>query len=192
MIIYGAQVSMDGTNIVVQYQSYPELGQPPFDVMLGRLPTGTYSVKVLTVVGPITTQFTVSAPTIPTAPCNDVPAVNYTDLWWSPSESGWGLSVTQGPTNEVVATWFVYDLSGNPVWYSMQPGRWTCGPQYQGPIYRTSNTPAAGDATFDFTQVSAVQVGTGILDFTSATTGAFAYTVNGVRGFKNISRMPME
>src|SRR6185503_4528730 len=44
------------------------------------------------------------------------PAVDYTDLWWTPQESGWGMIVTQrGAT--IFLAWFVYGNAGHPTWY---------------------------------------------------------------------------
>jgi cyclophilin family peptidyl-prolyl cis-trans isomerase len=44
------------------------------------------------------------------------PVVDYTDLWWNPNESGWGVTLTQ-QFGIIFAAWFVYDTSGKPVWY---------------------------------------------------------------------------
>ncbi|HEY3585288.1 MAG TPA: hypothetical protein VGL90_13045, partial [Casimicrobiaceae bacterium] len=41
---------------------------------------------------------------------------NNSDLWWVPSESGWGVQfVQQGAL--IFATMFVYDANGKPTWY---------------------------------------------------------------------------
>src|SRR5262249_7388980 len=42
--------------------------------------------------------------------------VDYTDLWWNPSESGWGMAITQ-QANVMFLAWYVYDSSAKPVWY---------------------------------------------------------------------------
>ena len=39
------------------------------------------------------------------------------DLWWNPSESGWGMQLVQQATT-VFATIFVYDTHGIPIWYT--------------------------------------------------------------------------
>jgi hypothetical protein len=191
--IYGAQVSMEGTSILVQYQSLPELGQYYYDVMLGRLPSGSYSVRVPTNAGTVTTQFTVSPPERSIAHPGTVPAVNYSDLWYSPAEPGWGLSIAQGPTNLVFAMWYVYDASGNPVWYSLQPGSWTATnvySSYSGPIYKTRGPTFTG--TFDPALVSHVQAGTGTLQFRDSSTLLFRYTLDGVTTIKNLTRQRVE
>ena len=38
------------------------------------------------------------------------PAANYSDIWWNPAESGWGVTFTQHSTsNQVFAVWYTYD-----------------------------------------------------------------------------------
>jgi hypothetical protein len=44
-------------------------------------------------------------------------STDISDFWWNASESGWGINVTL--QNDVAfATFYVYDESQNPVWYS--------------------------------------------------------------------------
>ena len=195
--IYGGQASMNGTNITVEYQALPEIGQYYYDVELGRFPAGTYTVQVQSRSGPVYAQFTVTPAMRSTLPApshpGNVPAVNYSDIWWTPSESGWGLSVSHGPTNILFAVWFVYDASGNPVWYTLQPGQWDTAnifTTYRGPIYKTSG-PYFG-AAFNPAQVGIVQVGTGALSFRDSNSGTFSYVVEGVTGSKNITRQAIE
>ena len=189
---YGAKVSMAGNKITVVYYSYPELGSYPFDVELGRFPAGTYSVEV-TGLASASTQFSVAdAPGTSFYPRN-IPAVNYSDIWWTPSESGWGLSIVQGPTNLLFAAWFVYDASGKPTWYTLQPGEWTYvgrGSAYTGPVYKTTGPYFGGP--FNPAQVGITQVGTGTLSFRDSGSGTFGYTIDGVTGTKAIVRMAIE
>lgn len=190
--IYAAQVSMNGTVITVRYQRIVDICGYDYDVELGRFPTGTYSVSVQDR-APV--QFTVgAAPSSPNVPYpGNQPTVNYSDLWWSPSESGWGMSIVQGATNLLFAVWFVYSPSGEPVWYSLQPGTWTSSnvySTYTGPIYRT--TGAYFGSTFNPASVRINQVGTGTLSFRNANRATFRYTVDGVQGEKNIERMAIE
>lgn len=196
--IYGAQVTMEGTVLTVRYQRMIELCDYDYDIELGRFPAGNYTVNVQApnnAQNPTTVQFTVgvsnSSPTA-TYPGNQ-PTVNYSDLWWSPSESGWGLSIVQGATNKLFAVWFVYNALGEPVWYTLQPGEWTSSnvyTTYTGPIYKTTG-PYFGGA-FNPASVGISQVGIGTLSFRYANSGTFRYTVDGVQGAKNIERMIIE
>jgi hypothetical protein len=165
----------------------------PFDVMLGRLPAGSYTVVTRTRFGTTaTTEFTVGAGSAAIGPGGQdvMPAVNYTDLWWNPSESGWGINIVQGPTNLIFATWFVYDREGRPTWYTLQPGRWEGGRIYRGPIYKTSG-PWLGGA-FNPSSVTETVVGTGQLYFSSFDSAYFSYAVEGITGAKTITRLPIQ
>lgn len=191
--IFAAQVSMNGTDITVQYQAILEIGQYYYDVELGRFPAGTYTVQVQSRSGPLSAQFTVAPAMRSTSHPGNVPAVNYSDLWWNPSESGWGLSVSHGPTNVLFAVWFVYDAAGKPAWYTLQPGQWETAniyTTYRGPIYKTSGPYFGG--VFDPGQVGEAQVGSGTLSFRDSNNGTFSYVIEGVAGSKTITREPIE
>lgn len=189
------RVAMQGTTITVDYNwgiDIPGLpGGPPrkFTVMLGKFPAGTYTVQANLPTGSLTTQFTVSP-----KPGDAAPFIDFSGLWWDPAESGWGLSIAQGPTNQLFAVWFVYDNSGNPTWYTFEPGS-SDGPNYyHGTIYRTTGPvgPFFGAATFDPSRVNQVAVGTGTLGFFDYANGSINYTIDGKQGYKHIERMPVE
>jgi len=195
---YGAKVSMAGNVIsILLFLPPPDIRAIyDYDVELGRLPSGTYTVQLVGDSHP-SAQFTVAdAPTPPNPQFSHlppVPAVNYSDIWWNPSESGWGLTIVQGPTNVLFAVWFVYDASGKPTWYTLEPGQATSAGQFTtftGPIYKT-NGPYFG-GPFDPAQVGLTQVGTGTLSFRHSDSGTFSYTVDGVTGSKAIVRQQIE
>jgi hypothetical protein len=195
---YGAKVSMAGNVIsVLLFLPPPDIGvYDNYDVELGRLPSGTYTVQLVGSSSP-SAQFTVAEAATPPNPqfsqLPAVPAVNYSDIWWNPSESGWGLTIVQGPTNVLFAVWFVYDASGEPTWYTLEPGQATSAglvTTFTGPIYKT-NGPYFG-GPFDPAQVGTTQAGTGTLQFRHSDSGTFSYTVEGVTGSKAIVRQPIE
>ncbi|HZZ92136.1 MAG TPA: trypsin-like peptidase domain-containing protein [Usitatibacter sp.] len=109
---------------------------------------------------------------------------NYTDLWWNPAESGWGINFNH-QDNTLFATLFTYDANGAPMWLVMSNGARLGAGSYQGTLYRT--TGAAFNAT-PFTGASAASVGTMRVDFTDHTHGALTYTVNGTQVTKAITR----
>lgn len=200
--IYGAQVTMEGTVLTVEYQREIDICDYNVDVELGQFPAGTFTVNLpepkVTYAEPnaprisVTTQFTVgpslSSPTdrFP----GKQPIANYSDLWWSPSEPGWGLSVAQGATNQLFAVWFVYGASGEPIWYTLQPGKWTTYLDYTGPIFKTTGPDFKG--TFNPASVGVTQVGTGTLRFEHGNSGTLNYVIDGVRTIKNIARQIIE
>lgn len=113
--------------------------------------------------------------------------INYTDLWWNPNESGWGMQVTHH-NDEMFATWFTYDEQGNQLFITL-PGcstvRWN-GRTCSGELYRTTGSPYTG--TFVRTNTIATRIGTGTLTFTSATAASFSYTINNTTLTKSLVR----
>jgi hypothetical protein len=185
-LVLGATVTMTGNNLDVRLDGTSEIGATSDDVMLGRFPAGTYTV---TLDGSPAGSFSV-APPARTGPASFVPPVNYSDLWWDPSQPGWGMSINQGPTNDVFAVWFTYDAAGKPVWYTLQPGRWENTTTYSGTIYSTTGSPFT--TTFDPNALGVQKVGNGFLHFDTASAGDFTYTINGVSGKKSLQRQPIE
>jgi hypothetical protein len=111
---------------------------------------------------------------------------NYQDLWWNPSESGWGLNLAhQGDI--LFATWFTYDGSGQPMWFVGSNVAKTGNATYSGPVYRTAGPPAAA-SPWDPANVSRMPAGNVTLTFADANNGTFAYTVDGVTQAKAITR----
>lgn len=117
------------------------------------------------------------------------PAIDYTDLWWKPSESGWGLGITQ-QFGVMFLTWFVYEDTGRPIWYvasncAVKDGGNGCS----GTLYRTLGPPGPlVSNTFDPSQVDVNPVGSIDVTFTDANNGVITYTVENVPGSKAITR----
>lgn len=114
------------------------------------------------------------------------PAVNYTDLWWDPAESGWGVSITQQFSTMFIA-WYVYDGSGRPVWYvasncAVRSSNDGC----TGTLYSTVG-PEMGPS-FDSSRVRSAPVGTVTLNFASPNRATLEYVVHGFKATKTITR----
>jgi hypothetical protein len=187
----GARVSMVNGSLVVDFDWSLFLGPPPqggwtFDASLGSFPAGTYTVSANTSGGRLTTQFTVSP-----REAMPAPSVDFTGMWWNPQESGWGMSIFQGPTNKLFAVWFVYDASGAPTWYTLQPGAWSSAQSFSGPIYRTTGPYFVGP--FDASQVKVEQVGNGTFTFWDSAHAHFQYTI-GSQSMRDkaLERQPVE
>jgi len=112
------------------------------------------------------------------------PAVDYTDLWFNPSESGWGIGISQ-QYGMMFLAWFVYDAGGAPVWF-VAPACAMSGSSCEGDLYGTTG-PAPGPS-FDPSQVHATAVGTVSVDFSDANNATLTYTVSGVTAAKTITR----
>jgi alpha-tubulin suppressor-like RCC1 family protein len=111
------------------------------------------------------------------------PAIDYTDIWWNPSESGWGMAITQQFSTMFLA-WYVYDSAGKPMWYVA-----TCtlkGTTCAGDLLRTTG-PNFGP-TFNSSQVQAFNAGTVSVNFTDGNNATLSYTVNGASAAKTITR----
>ena len=89
-------------------------------------------------------------------------ASNYTDLWFNPAQSGWGLNlVQQGET--AFATLFVYGPDRQPTWLSASNLEVTSHtasglPNFSGGLHRTSGPWFGGP--FDAAPVTIARVGT--------------------------------
>jgi hypothetical protein len=162
---------------------------PPLDLPLGRFPAGQYQVEVVSGDTSRTFPFTVQA----VQP--SMPAIDYTDLWWNPDQSGWGLNVVQHPSGNLFATWFVYDIDGSAGWYVVPSGTWgfsgrngncltSCA--YTGPVYRTSG-PALGRPV-DPSQVSRTRVGTAELAFGAYNALHLTITIDGAPFIRDLQR----
>src|SRR5438067_6993440 len=118
-------------------------------------------------------------------------AADYTDLWWIPAESGWGVNVVQ-TDNFMFLTFFIYGQDHKPTWYTAGLVLDSTG-AFSGGLYATTGTYYAqpwnpGDAG------AAQQVGNA--SFRPSSTNAYqatlTYVVNGVGTVtKNIDRQPL-
>jgi hypothetical protein len=105
-------------------------------------------------------------------------ATDFTDIWFAPQESGWGVNVVQSD-NFLFLTFFIYGADKLPTWYTASL-TWD-GARYAGPVYHTSGTfwanPwNAGD------HPAAQQVGTATFepDAANAYQATLTYSVDGV------------
>lgn len=114
-------------------------------------------------------------------------AADYTDLWWNPAESGWGLNLIQHPSGIVFGVWYTYGADGKRTWYVIPSGSWTAANVYSGPVYATSGPAYSG--AFDPALVRRTLVGSATFTFSDANNATFAYSVNGVSGAKSITRL---
>ncbi len=111
---------------------------------------------------------------------------NYQDLWYIPSEDGWGVNITH-QENTLFATWFTYDADGQGVWFvASNLQRWYDGTFY-GDIYRTAGTPFAQISNASAAP-SVVKAGTIQFVFRDGDNGEMSYDIGGVRSLKKIVR----
>lgn len=116
------------------------------------------------------------------------PLADFTDLWWNPSEPGWGVGLIQ-QFGIVFATWYAYDDNGNPVWYvadkcpltSSSPG-YNC----KSDLYATKGTSLI--AAWDAANTAVSKVGTVTFTFSDSKNGQMNYSINNVSGTRSIMR----
>jgi hypothetical protein len=116
-------------------------------------------------------------------------AGQYSDLWWNPQESGWGMNVVQQEETAFV-TLFVYARDGSPTWYVAPAARIThygsAGPLFNGTLYRTRGPWHGGE--FDPGQVAVVAVGNVDLEVLAKDRIRVHYSAEGVAVVKDVVR----
>jgi len=165
---------------------------PLLDQVIGAFPPGDYEVEVVKRAvgrgssGPVgeTMHFSVRAK----APTE--PYVNYTDLWWNASESGWGLGIIHHPSHQIFATLYVYESSGKPTWYALPGGVFLTPTDFRGSLYRTTGPYYGGP--FNPSQVNVTAAGTATISFDpfDSTKGVISFVIDGVPFEKLIQRQP--
>ncbi len=120
----------------------------------------------------------------------DARAVDFSDLWWNPAESGWGANVVQQGENAFV-TIFVYGANGEPLWLVSPDARVyaysAAGlPQFRGTLYKT--TGAAFSGPFDPGATQATALGTLYLSPTADNALTLDYNVNNIAVRKALTR----
>ena len=116
------------------------------------------------------------------AAAQSAPNANYTDMWWNPAESGWGISFAQhAGSNQVFAVWYTYDPreaapSGRskPLWFVMPGGNWTSPNRLTGTVYVTNGVPFHQGGS----NTRVTPVGTFTFEFANASAGTFTYNVS--------------
>jgi len=115
---------------------------------------------------------------------------NYSDLWWNPQESGWGMNIVQqGYT--AFATLFVYGPDGKPTWYvasnlQVFAEDASGNPAFRGALYKTTG-PWLGGA-FDPAKVGVQAVGDVVIEPRAGGRIYVGYNAEGVHVEKVVER----
>ncbi|HVJ61990.1 MAG TPA: hypothetical protein VM555_04685 [Tahibacter sp.] len=173
------------------------LPDQPYEIQLGAFPVGSYTVEVVR--PPETTPGErVTFDVLPNAHTTQYPPVarpiaDYSGLWWSPSESGWGLSLQQSVLGGVLfGALYVFDAGGQPQWYTLQGGSWSNVTTWQGSVVRNGG-PAWAAPRYDAGAVTTQIVGVAGIDFRRRADrpgqAELRYTIDGVTVTKTIARV---
>ena len=116
-------------------------------------------------------------------------AENYSDMWWNPNESGWGVTIADHET-QLFAVWYTYDTDGSPIWFTVPGGTFNANRTFfSGDLYRSTGPSYTG--LFDPAAVSRTKVGTASFEFFPGSgTANFTWTVGSVTRSRQIQRLP--
>jgi hypothetical protein len=104
-------------------------------------------------------------------------AVDFTDIWYNPSESGWGVNVVQSDAF-IFLTFFIYGPDNKPTWYTGQVTLDSSSGNFNGPLYSTDGY----GTSFTLPWVrppppGGTQVGTASFQPTGPSTARLVYTL---------------
>jgi hypothetical protein len=110
---------------------------------------------------------------------------NYTDIWWQPSESGWGVSLShQGDI--LFALWYTYAADSKGLWMVASKLDRVADRIYSGSLYTTTGTPFNSSSGW---QLPLYQpAGSLTLTFNDANNATMDYTVSGITRSKALTR----
>ena len=123
----------------------------------------------------------------PPPPTAITPAFNFSDLWFNPDESGWGLNLVQHASGNIFGVMYTYEAPNRPLWLVIPGGTWVSNLEFTGGIFRVTGPLASA---FDPTKVNVRSVGTATLSFLGRDTARFTFTIDGVTVSKTITRQP--
>lgn len=116
-------------------------------------------------------------------------AVDYTDIWFNPAESGWGVNMVQSD-QVMFVTFFIYGPDNKPIWYVATVSADANG-NYNGALFvTTSGTYFA--QPWNPSQFAGSAVGSVSFVPTSSYTGNLTYSItNGPTVTKSIQRQTL-
>lgn len=118
----------------------------------------------------------------------------FTDLWWNPAESGWGVTVDH-QQNVMFLTFFIYRADRSPYWVTAVLNRLGSNPinsppiVFSGDVYET-NGPWFG-GPFNPNAVTERKVGTATFSGETAL-ATLSYSIDGVYVTKNLQRQTLQ
>ena len=112
---------------------------------------------------------------------------DFSDLWWNPSESGWGMQLVRGG-DATFATLYVYDARERPTFYTetlaADAGAWS------GTLYETTG-PYFAAAGFDPAKVTVRAVGSMTFAPVNSDAAIVTYSVDGTSVTKSVTRQTL-
>jgi hypothetical protein len=106
---------------------------------------------------------------------------NFSDLWWNPAESGWGLNIAQ-QADVMFVTFYVYGPTNQPTWYTALLNYQGVQPDgsvlFNGDIHQSSGPYFAGP--FNPALVTTVRAGTALFEASTPTTATLTYRIGSI------------
>jgi alpha-tubulin suppressor-like RCC1 family protein len=203
-LVSGATLQPDGSysGDVSRYTGAP-FNQSPANAVLTTTQVGTARLRFGTE-GSVEFNYTINNQTqtrnmvkLDIAPTNPLSCIatnsprstasNYTDLWWNPTQQGWGLNLLhQGPT--IFITWYTFASDIRPMWVSGLAQRQPDG-SFTGPLNRPlTGTPWPNINGAPATVQPIPTVGNFSLKFSNGEAGTFTWTLDGMTQTRSIRR----
>jgi hypothetical protein len=163
---------------VGQFQGFFAGALPGSALSRSREMTLAYSIDGATVIKPRLQFQDISGSGVVNFSKADSP---FTDLWWNPDESGWGVGIFQY-RGALFAVLFVYGVNGKPTWYIASLRETTRATDvservFEGPVFATRGSWWFSPA---FTLSDIREAGSARLIFPLAgTSAALTYTIDG-------------
>jgi hypothetical protein len=111
---------------------------------------------------------------------------NFSDHWYNPNESGWGLQIAaQG--NLQFGTWYTYGADGLPLWFTMLLSR-QGQDIFSGDVYVNSGTPFFA-INGQPASPGGAKVGQATVFYDSFFDAVLIYTINGQTAVKPLQRI---
>ena len=112
---------------------------------------------------------------------------DFSDLWWNPAESGWGMQLVRGG-DATFATLYVYDAKERPVFYTATLS--ATGTAWSGTLYETTG-PYFAAAVYEPATVTVRGVGAMTFLPTNSDTATVTYSVDGLNVTKSVTRQTL-
>lgn len=116
----------------------------------------------------------------------DLERANYTDGWWVPSESGWGVSILQLGSS-MALMFYIFDEDEQPVWYRGVATNSSNPARFEGQMLKDTGTPYR-EPVFGPIPGPTV-VGTVSLTPKTLYDAQLSYTINGTTSTKQLTRI---
>lgn len=114
-------------------------------------------------------------------------ASNYSDLWWKPTEAGWGLTLShQG--DSIFALWYTYGEAGRDQWISASSMTLQPDGSFRGALQRPETGVPLAQIEGATTSFPVPEIGTAELVFIDGENARFSYQIGDISQSKLITR----